>query len=75
MVQLPQWLLSLCVLTQIPPVHPSGPVMGPQAVSPGEHPGTQRPALHALPAQQGAPHAPQLLLSERVSTHDPPQNN
>jgi hypothetical protein len=59
--QLPQWLAELLVSTHALPHIVSEPVH------------TQLPALHAIPAPQALPHAPQFALLLIVSTHAPLQ--
>lgn len=59
-VQFPQWDVALEVSTQDPPQLLSAPQSA-----------LQVPALHALPAPQAVPQAPQCSESELRSTHMP----
>jgi hypothetical protein len=60
-VQLPQWLTSVCSLTQLPE----------QLVSPAPHVVVQVPLEHTCPPAQVVPQLPQLPPSTRRLTSQP----
>jgi hypothetical protein len=64
--QAPQLSGLVFVSTQVPPQHTLPPVHG------GSHRLTsQIPPMHTWPGGHTFPHVPQLVESERVSTHRP----
>jgi hypothetical protein len=67
----PQFVVLVATFTQTPPQ--STCVVPPPGTPPPPAGQRQRPCWHVVPPVQVTPHAPQLLASLAVLTHDEPQ--